>query len=174
MFAFLLPASYFSELAEVMIAKKLRAKGHLAPVEVEIEPVRNPGNELVPAVVSPKYPPHTFFFFGTPRFLKKNQLWSMQRGKKRRWTCQDRPNKAGNTGVVKARHQGTCVASTDSLEKPYKNRLMQKQVMENTAGWVMRHWAILDDFASPGAIETSIIECRIARFCVSVTPLVAH
>ena len=80
---------------------------------------------------------------------------------------------------VKARHLWTnlalsCVAGTHSFEKQYKNRLMQNQAMEITAGWAMRHRAILGDFASPGsqiAMETSIIRCRIARFCFSVTGL---
>ena len=68
----------------------------------------------------------------------------------------------------------SCVASTHSFEKQYKNRLMQNHAMEITAGRAMRHRAILGDFASPDsqiAMETSIIGCRIARFCFSVTGL---
>ena len=51
---------------------------------------------------------------------------------------------------------------------------MQNQAMEITAGRAMRHRAILGEFASRDsqiAMETSIIGCRIARFCFSVTGL---
>ena len=106
----------------------------------------------------------------------------MQRKKKRRSTCRIRRNNtAVSTGVLKARHLWTnlalsCVAGTHSFEKQYKSRLMQNQAMEITAGRAMRHRAILGDFASPDsqiAMETSIIGCRIARFCFSVTGLLA-
>ena len=105
----------------------------------------------------------------------------MQRKKKKqRSTCWIRRNNtAVSTGVLKARHLWTnlalsCVAGTHSFEKQYKNRLMQNRAMEITAGRAMRHRAILGDFASPDsqiAMETSIIGCRIARFCFSVTGL---
>ena len=100
--------------------------------------------------------------------------------KKRRSTCRIRRNNtAVSTGVLKARHLWTNLAlyaaGTHSFEKQYKNRLMQNQAMELiTAGRAMRHRAILGDFASPDsqiAMETSIIGCRIARFCFSVTGL---
>ena len=85
-------------------------------------------------------------------------------------------------GALESSKQGThgqilalpCVAGTQSFEKQYKNRLLQNQAMEITAGQAMRHRAILCDFASPDsqiAMETSIIGCRIARFCFSVTGL---
>ena len=112
---------------------------------------------------------------------QKESTWSMQRKKKkRRSTCRIRRNNtAVSTRVLKARHLWTnlalsCVAGTHSFEKQYKNRLMQNQAMEITAGRAMRHRAILGDFASPDsqiAMETSIIGCRIARFCFSVTGL---
>ena len=102
--------------------------------------------------------------------------------KKRRSTCRIRRNNtAVSTGVLKARHLHvwtnlalSCVAGRYSFEKQFKNRLMQNQAMEITAGRAMRHRAILGDFASPDsqiAMETSIIGCRIARFCFSVTGL---
>ena len=53
---FLLPASLFSELTEVMIAKTLLAQDHFAPVEVEIEPVWNPGTSWSRLSLR-KYPP---------------------------------------------------------------------------------------------------------------------
>ena len=127
--------------------------------------------------------PPTLFLILLLGFLKKSQRDRCKEKKKRRSTCRIRRNNtAVSTGVFKARRQWTnlalsCVAGTHSFEKQYKNRLMQNQAMEITAGRAMRHQAILGDFASPDsqiAMETSIIGCRIARFCFSVTGLLAR
>ena len=163
-----------------MIAKTLLGQDHSAPVKVEIGPVWNPGTSSVVPIVSSKIPSTTLFLILLFGFLKKSQRDRSKEKQKRRPTCRIRRNNtAGSTGVVKARHLWTnlalpCVAGTHSFEKQYKNRLMQNQAMEITAGRAMRHRAILGDFASPDsqiAMETSIIGCRIARFCFSVTGL---
>ena len=162
-----------------MHAKTLLAQDHSAPVKVEIGSVCNPGTSLVP-IVSSKIPSTTLFLILLFGFLKKSQRDRCKEKKKRRSTCRIRRNNtAVSTGVLKARHLWTnlalsCVAGTHSFEKQYKNRLMQNQAMEITAGRAMQHRAILGDFASPDsqiAMETSIIGCRIARFCFSVTGL---
>ena len=130
---------------------------------------------MVP-IVSSKIPSTTLFLillFG-PGFSKRVNVID---AKKKKSGVQ--PSKQHSTGVLKARHLWTnlalsCVAGTHCFEKQYKNRLMQNQAMEITAGRAMRHRAILGDFASPDsqiAMETSIIGCRIARFCFSVTGL---
>ena len=76
--------------------------------------------------------------------------------KKKRRSTSRRNNKAGSAGVDESKALWTnlalpCVAGTKSVENPYKNRLMQNQAMEITAGRAiaMRHRAILGDFASP-------------------------
>ena len=107
----------------------------------------------------------------------------MQRKKKRRSTCVDSSKQHSSehwSPQYKAPMDkfGTVMRSRYALfRKQYKNRLMQNQAMEITAGRAMRHRAILGDFASPDsqiAMETSIIGCRIARFCFSVTGLLAN
>ena len=131
-------------------------------------------------IVSSKIPSTTLFLILLFGFLKESQHDRCKEKEKRRSTCRIRRNNtAVSTGVLKARHLRTnlalsCVAGTHFFEKQYKNRLMQNQAMEITAGRSMRHRAILGDFASPDsqiAMETSIVGCRIARFCFSVTGL---
>ena len=89
----------------------------------------------------------------------------MQRKKKAAFNLSDSSKQHSSEHWSPARHLWTnlalsCVAGTHSFEKQYKNRLMQNQAMEITAGRAMRHRAILGDFASPDsqiAIETGII-----------------
>ena len=130
------------------------------------------------AIFSSKTPSTTLFLILLIGFLKTiNRDRSKKKKKRRSTSC--RNNKAGSAGVDESKALWTnlalpCVAGTKSFEKPYKNRVMQNQAMEITAGRPMRHQAILGDFASPVskiAMETSIIGCRIARFCFSVTGL---
>ena len=56
----LLPASLFSELTEVMIAKTLLAQGHSAPVEVDNGPVWNLGTSWWWRFSLRKHPPQHF------------------------------------------------------------------------------------------------------------------
>ena len=158
-----------------MIAITLLAQDHSAPFEVDI------GLSGILKLAGPdclfENTLHDTFLDFVDKVSQKQSTVIEAKIKKPHSTSR-RNNKAWSR---QARHLWTnlalpCVAGTQSFEKPYKNRLMQNQAMEITAGRAMRHRTILGDFASPDsqvAMETSIIGCRIARFCFSVTGLLA-
>ena len=141
----LLPASLSSELTEVTIATTLLAQDHSAPVKVEIGPqVWNPGTSRSRLSLR-KYPPRHFSWFCCLGFSERVNVIEAKKKKKAAFNLSDSSKQhsrehwssQSKTPVDKFGIAMRSRPGTHSFEKQYmyKNRLMQNQAMEITAGW---------------------------------------